>query len=65
MKDEMTEYYERYWEEVEENLKLREELEQLKWKINCLEKKNWKLPKGSIVRWNGYYVGDCIKFKVY
>ena len=27
--------------------------------------RNWKLPKGSIVRWNGYYVGDCIKFKVY
>lgn len=35
----MTEYYERYWEEVEENLKLREEIEQLKWKIHCLEKK--------------------------
>lgn len=36
----MTEYYERkYWEEVDENLKLREEIEQLKWKIHCLEKK--------------------------
>lgn len=34
------EYYERkYWEEVEENLKLREEIEQLKWKIHCLGKK--------------------------
>jgi len=36
----MTEYYERkYWEEVEENLKLQEEIEQLKWKIHCLENK--------------------------
>lgn len=27
--------------------------------------KKWKLPKGSIVKWMGCYVGDCIKFKVY
>lgn len=34
------EFYERkYWEEVEENLKLQEEIEQLKWKIHLLEKK--------------------------
>lgn len=40
MKDEMSEFYERkYWEEVEENLKLREEIEQLNWKIHLLEKK--------------------------
>jgi hypothetical protein len=40
MKDEMTEFYERkYWDEVEENLKLREEIEQLKWKIHILENK--------------------------
>jgi hypothetical protein len=40
MKDEMSEFYERkYWEEVDENLKLREEIEQLKWKIHILEKK--------------------------
>lgn len=26
--------------------------------------RNWKLPKGSIVRWAGCYVGDEIKFKV-
>lgn len=40
MKDEMSEFYERkYWEEVEENLKLQEEIEQLKWKIYILEKK--------------------------
>lgn len=40
MKDEMSEFYERkYWEEVEENLKLQEEIEQLKWKIHILEKK--------------------------
>jgi hypothetical protein len=40
MKDEMSEFYERkYWEEVDENLKLREEIEQLKWKIHLLEKK--------------------------
>ncbi len=40
MKDEMSEFYERkYWEEVEENLKLQEEIEQLNWKIHLLEKK--------------------------
>ena len=40
MKDEMTEFYEReYWKEVEDNLKLREEIEQLKWKIRILENK--------------------------
>lgn len=40
MKDEMSEFYERkYWEEVDENLKLREEIEQLKWKIHILENK--------------------------
>jgi hypothetical protein len=40
MKNKMTEFYEReYWKEVEENLKLQEEIEQLKWKIHCLEKK--------------------------
>ena len=40
MKDETSEFYERkYWEEVEENLKLQEEIEQLKWKIRILEKK--------------------------
>ena len=40
MKVEMTEFYERkYWEEVEENLKLQEEIDQLKWKIHILEKK--------------------------
>lgn len=26
--------------------------------------RNWNLPKGSIVKWMGCYVGDCIKFKV-
>ena len=40
MKDETSEFYKRkYWEEVEENLKLQEEIEQLKWKIRILEKK--------------------------
>ena len=40
MKYEMTEFYERkYWDELEENLKLREEIEQLKWKIHILENK--------------------------
>lgn len=40
MKDEMTDFYERkYWEEVEENLRLNEEIERLKWKIHVLEKK--------------------------
>ena len=40
MKDKMLEFYEqKYWEEVEENLKLQEEIEQLKWKIHILEKK--------------------------
>lgn len=40
MKDETSEFYERkYWEEVEENLKLQEEIEQLNWKIHILEKK--------------------------
>ena len=40
MKDEMSEFYERkYFEEVDENLRLREEIEQLKWKIHVLEKK--------------------------
>lgn len=40
MKDEMSEFYERkYWEEVGENLKLQEEIEQLKWKIHILENK--------------------------
>ena len=40
MKDNMSEFYERkYWEEVEENLKLQEEIEQLNWKIHLLEKK--------------------------
>lgn len=39
MKDEMSEFYKRkYWEEVEENLKLQEEIDQLKWKIHILEK---------------------------
>lgn len=40
MKDEMSEFYERkYWEEVGENLQLKEEIEQLKWKIHLLENK--------------------------
>lgn len=40
MKGEITNFYEKeYWKEVEENLKLQEEIEQLKWKIHCLEKK--------------------------
>lgn len=40
MEDKMPKFYERkYWEEVEENLKLQEEIEQLKWKIHILEKK--------------------------
>ena len=40
MKDETSEFYERkYWEEVEENLKLQEEIEQLKWKIRLLTNK--------------------------
>lgn len=40
MKDEMSEFYERkYWEEVEENIRLKEEIEQLKWKIHLLENK--------------------------
>jgi hypothetical protein len=40
MKDETAEFYERkYWEEVEENLKLQEEIEQLKWKIRLLKNK--------------------------
>lgn len=40
MKDEMSKFYEReYWKEVEENLKLQEEIDQLKWKIHLLEKK--------------------------
>ena len=34
------EFYKRkYWEEVEENLKLQEEIEQLKWKIHLLTNK--------------------------
>lgn len=34
------EFYKRkYWEEVDENLKLREEIEQLKWKIHLLKNK--------------------------
>lgn len=28
-----------YWKEVEENIKLTEEIEQLKWKIHLLENK--------------------------
>lgn len=40
MKDETSEFYERkYWEEVEENLKLQEEIEQLNWKIRLLTNK--------------------------
>lgn len=40
MEDKMSKFYERkYWEEVEENLKLQEEIEQLKWKIHIMEKK--------------------------
>lgn len=32
-------YEELYWKEVEENIKLNEEVEKLKWKIHLLEKK--------------------------
>ena len=40
MKDETSEFYERkYWEEVGENLKLQEEIEQLNWKIRLLTNK--------------------------
>ena len=40
MKDEMSEFYKRkYWDEVEENLKLQEEIEQLNWKIRLLTNK--------------------------
>ena len=36
----MDDFYEReYWKEVEENLKLQEEIEHLKWKIYSLENK--------------------------
>lgn len=30
-------YEDLYWKEVEENIKLNEEIEQLKWKIHLLE----------------------------
>jgi hypothetical protein len=47
MKDEMSEFYERkYWEEVGENLQLKEEIEQLKWKIQLLENKLESTRKG-------------------
>lgn len=40
MNDNMEKFYEtKYWEELEENIKLREEIEQLKWKIHILENK--------------------------
>lgn len=36
----MENFYEtKYWEEVEENIKLQEEIDNLKWKIHLLEKK--------------------------
>jgi hypothetical protein len=36
----MDDFYEReYWKEVEENLKLQEVIEHLKWKIHSLENK--------------------------
>lgn len=33
------EYENLYWKELEENIKLHEEIDQLKWKIRCLEGK--------------------------
>ena len=36
----MEKFYEtKYWEEVEENIKLQEEIDNLKWKIQLLENK--------------------------
>jgi len=40
MSDNMEKFYEtKYWEEVEENIKLQEEIDNLKWKIQLLENK--------------------------
>jgi hypothetical protein len=37
--DDKINYENLYWKEVEENIKLNEEIEQLKWKIHLLESK--------------------------
>ena len=37
--DDKNNYETLYWEEVKENIKLNEEIEQLKWKIHLLENK--------------------------
>jgi hypothetical protein len=37
--DDKINYENLYWKEVEENIKLNEEIEQLKWKIHRMERK--------------------------